>query len=289
MKNGRRIVALVTVLTLALTTLGCAGADEITSGGFRLPGVKPRPTATPEVTAEPEATPTPVITEAPTAEPQPTEAPASPVTEPETPAVTPAPTAEAVAPEATKAPDAKPTAKPTEEPAADPLEGLRQIVVVLPAGENEVPLKAEADEKAESLAMIPAGAMLYVKDIDAQWSYAVYGELEGYVPTGKIALYNAEVTPEEEAVVRTISVSSTLEGMTVVEEGTPIILTAVLTGFDNVAYALQWQYTPDAGVTNVDIPGANDLTYTYNISFENFTYLYRLVVTIQNTEAEPAA
>ena len=264
MKNGRRIVALVTVLTLALTTLGCAGADEITSGGFRLPGVKPRPTATPEVTAEPEATPTPVITEAPTAEPQPTEAPASPVTEPETPAVTP-------------------------EPAADPLEGLRQIVVVLPAGENEVPLKAEADEKAESLAMIPAGAMLYVKDIDAQWSYAVYGELEGYVPTGKIALYNAEVTPEEEAVVRTISVSSTLEGMTVVEEGTPIILTAVLTGFDNVAYALQWQYTPDAGVTNVDIPGANDLTYTYNISFENFTYLYRLVVTVQDAEAEPAA
>ncbi len=47
MKNGRRIVALVTVLTLVLGTLGCAGADEITSGGFRLPGVKPRPTAIP--------------------------------------------------------------------------------------------------------------------------------------------------------------------------------------------------------------------------------------------------
>ncbi len=280
MKNGRRIVALVTVLTLVLGTLGCAGADEITSGGFRLPGVKPRPTATPEVTAEPEATPVPVVTEAPTVEPQPTEAPASPVTEPETPAVTSAPTAEAVAPEATKAPDAKPVAKPTEEPASDPLEGLRQIVVVLPARENEVPLKAEADEKAESLAMIPAGVMLYVKDIDAQWSYAVYGELEGYVPTGKIALYNAEVTPEEEAVVRTISVSSSIDGRLVVNEGETVVLSAVLTGFDDAAYEMQWQYTPDGGETVCDVEGANDLAYAYTITRENASWLYRLSITV---------
>lgn len=278
MKNGRRIVAVVTVLTLVLGALGCAGADEITSGGFRLPGVKPRPTATPEVTAEPEITPEPVTAEAPSATPQITEAVESDAAE-----VTPAPTAEAAAPEAVRPPAAEPVTE------SDPMAGLRAIVVVLPEGETQVALSAEADAEAEVLAMIPAGAMLYVKTIDAQWSYAVYGELEGYVPTGKIALYNAEATPEEEAAIRTISVSSSLEGVTVIEEGTPICLTAVLTGFDGVAYTLQWQYTPDAGATNVDIAGANELTYVYNISFENLTYLYRLVVTVQDAEAEPAA
>ncbi len=44
---------------------------------------------------------------------------------------------------------------------------------------------------------------------------------------------------------------------------TEITLKAVLTGFENKDYTLQWQYSPDNRETWVDIPGANGMTDTY--------------------------
>jgi len=59
--------------------------------------------------------------------------------------------------------------------------------------------------------------------------------------------------------------------------GTPITLTANLTGFENKDYTLQWQYSPDNRATWIDIPGENGMTMTYEISDQNDHYIWRVV------------
>lgn len=214
--------------------------------------------------------------------------------------------AEPEAPEATELPELKEDLKPVEEkqeePAAEepveetaeeavPVEGLRQIIVLLREGETEMALYAEASADSEVLAMIPAGEILFVKDIEAEWSYAVYGETEGYVLTDKIALYNEETTePEEEEIIRTITVSSSIDGLTEVAEGTIVTLTAKLTGFENDEYTVSWQYTPDGGATVIDVEGANELSHSFPITVENADYLWRVCITLKaDVEVQPEA
>ena len=107
-----------------------------------------------------------------------------------------------------------------------------------------------------------------------------YGGLTGYVHTSKIVMYNANATEEEQSIVRTITISNNLYGQEVVYEGTEVILTATLTGFDDVNYRMQWQYSADGGATIQDVPGANDSQYSFPITLENAHYLWRLSVTI---------
>ena len=229
-------------------------------------------------------------TEEPTEEPveEPTE---EPVEEPvEEPAEEPT---EAPVEVPTEAPAEEPVEEPVEEPTEEPAEeidlaGLRQIIVVLREGETSLKLYAEANTGSEVLATIGAGEMLYVQNIEAEWSYAVYGEVEGYVLTEKIALFNETATPEEEEIIRTVNVSSNVASDAAVYAGTEIVLSAKLTGFENVAYTLQWQYTPDGGETICDVPGANDAQYAFIIDDSNAHYLWRVSVTIAAEATEQA-
>ena len=107
-----------------------------------------------------------------------------------------------------------------------------------------------------------------------------YAGVVGYVRTSKIMLYNANVTEEEQSIVRTVSISSNLYGQEVVYEGTEVILSAALTGFEDVNYQMQWQYSADGGATIRDVPGANGSQYSYLITLDNAHYLWRLSVTI---------
>ena len=177
--------------------------------------------------------------------------------------------------------------KPIPVEAEEVEEGLRQITVVLKEGETELPLQAEPSETSEVLAMIPAGELLYVKEITPEWSYAVYGELEGYVLTAKIALYNGETTPEEEEIIRTIKVSSSVDGLEAVYAGTEVVLTATLTGFDGETVTYQWQTTPDGGATILDIEGATNASYAFVVDDTNANHLWRVKVTVVDPETEP--
>ena len=91
--------------------------------------------------------------------------------------------------------------------------------------------------------------------------------------------YNGETTPEEEEIVRTITVTSSLAGAEVVYEGAEVTLTATLTGFEDDTYTMQWQYTPDGGETVVDVEGANEAEYTFVLDGTNVGYLWRMTVT----------
>lgn len=216
-------------------------------------------------------------------------------------------------PEPTVEPTAEPTAEPTVEPTSEyltdengelildengnpiPVETeapvaeertLRQVMVLQPECET-LALYAEPDAAAAVLAEIPGGTIINVAEIGAGWSFAVYNGVEGYVLTDKIALMDdGMITPEDEAVIRTISITSSIQGQTEVEDGTAVTLTAKLTGFENDVYTLQWKCSKDGGASVENIPGANGLQYTVTVTAENAAYLYALCVTVQDAAAE---
>ncbi len=80
---------------------------------------------------------------------------------------------------------------------------------------------------------------------------------------------------------RQVIVTSTLEQKNHIPAGTVIVLQAELANFDEKdVYTCQWQYSKDEE-TYFDIPGANELTYAYRINKENFDYVWRIVIDVQ--------
>jgi uncharacterized repeat protein (TIGR02543 family) len=66
--------------------------------------------------------------------------------------------------------------------------------------------------------------------------------------------------------------------------GAEITLTATLEGFENKTYTLQWQYSEGNDVWT-DMPGANEINYTFILQPENAAYIWRAVARdIQNKE-----
>ena len=133
------------------------------------------------------------------------------------------------------------------------------------------------------IAVIPAGSAVGIFRVKEGWIYAELetgtGVLKGYIRADAAALYNEK--PGEEENIRAIVISSSIDSLFRVKEGTKVILTAELIGFENDAYTLQWQYSPDNGATAVDIPGATGIAYGYILNRNNFGYVYRLIVTYE--------
>lgn len=135
-----------------------------------------------------------------------------------------------------------------------------------------------------------AGDVLKVAEIGKVYSLVLYDECEegaAYVSNSSIALYysNPDIVPCEETELRYITVSTNMTERKTCREGDLIVIRAVLHGFENDAYTLQWQYSPDRGTTVYDLPGENDIEYAYFLTEENYGYMYRVVV-YDNTNDE---
>ena len=128
----------------------------------------------------------------------------------------------------------------------------------------------------EWIAALSKGQMIEIGTVEEDWTLIRLDDLTGYVLSDYIALYNGEATPEEK--IRSINISTNLNGLTRVKEGTTVCLTATLSGFEEDDYTVQWQYSPDGGASAINIDGANSLTYAYRLTAKNFGYLYRVVV-----------
>ena len=75
--------------------------------------------------------------------------------------------------------------------------------------------------------------------------------------------------------------------MDVIPLGAPITLSAKMINFkDSDICEFQWQYLDTATGEYIDIEGADEQTYTYYVSFENFFNTWRLVVTVTNEELQ---
>lgn len=88
-----------------------------------------------------------------------------------------------------------------------------------------------------------------------------------------------EDTTAEVSIPRSVRVRSSLEGMSSVEIGTEVTLSAELIGFDNTVIDLQWQYTEDGEVW-CDLENEKDITYKYLIDEENYLNQYRVLVNV---------
>ena len=91
---------------------------------------------------------------------------------------------------------------------------------------------------------------------------------------------------EEVLPVRSIKTSTTAYGKKYIAFGTEITLEAELENFTNTdIYTIQWQYSKD-GVEYFDAQNADALSYTYIYSLENYNYLWRIAVTIEDSPSE---
>ena len=92
-----------------------------------------------------------------------------------------------------------------------------------------------------------------------------------------------EEEEEEPLPARSVNITSTITGMQFIPIGAEITMTAELVNFreDDIC-TYQWQYLDKETETYIDIDGANELTYSYRVTRENFYNTWRLVVLIAN-------
>ena len=92
-----------------------------------------------------------------------------------------------------------------------------------------------------------------------------------------------EEEEEEPLPARSVNITSTITGMQFIPIGAEITMTAELVNFreDDIC-TYQWQYLDKETETYIDIDGANELTYRYRVTRENFYNTWRLVVLIAN-------
>ena len=178
----------------------------------------------------------------------------------------------------------------TEEELAE--QGFLSAAVIREEG---AALYGTMDAETEPAAWLEAGTTLYVKIEDDTWGRIQTVTDEETVVCGFMKLDDLALTTDgeqaEELPVRTIRVVSSLDDIAVVTVGTEVELKAELSGFSGEdRYTVQWQYTPDGGKTVKDAEGADGLTYHYRVDKTNYTYGWRVKVTLAPAEeaaAEP--
>ena len=268
------------------------------------PAIEPTEEPVIEPTEEPVAEPTeePVVepTEEPVVEPteelvvEPTEEPAIAPTE--EPAIE--PTEEPIV-EPTEEPVIEPTAEPTAEPTETPKPYDGPIAV----GNAEV--HAAPDANSPVVFTVPNGAAIKVFSTEGDWAKVEAHGFSGYLHRDHVrgvAFAQPAATPVPEqpenitendlpdnarllgviqdklSAERSVSVYASYDGE-YVTFGDTVTLYAVLHGYEDTVYTLQWQSSPD-NASWADISGAVSASYAVTVTEANYTDYYRVAVTI---------
>ena len=110
----------------------------------------------------------------------------------------------------------------------------------------------------------------------------VAGDVTYITPVCESIQGNYKVVPEqgvlviEDGVARSIRLTSDWPEGEPAYAGTMITMTAELTGFEDVDYTLQWQHSVD-GNEWINEPGANDMTFTFELNETTVEYTWRVV------------
>ena len=268
------------------------------------PAIEPTEEPVIEPTEEPVAEPTEEPVVEPTEEPvvEPTEEPVvepteEPVIEPtEEPAIE--PTEEPLV-EPTEEPVIEPTAEPTAEPTETPKPYDGPIAV----GNAEVHAAPDADSPV--VFTVPNGAAIKVFSTEGDWAKVEAHGFSGYLHRDHVrgvAFAQPAATPVPEqpenitendlpdnarllgviqdklSAERSVSVYASYDGE-YVTFGDTVTLYAVLHGYEDTVYTLQWQSSPD-NASWADISGAVSASYAVTVTEANYTDYYRVAVTI---------
>ena len=268
------------------------------------PAIEPTEEPVIEPTEEPVAEPTEEPVVEPTEEPvvEPTE---EPVVEPtEEPAI--APTEEPVT-EPTEEPVTEPTeepvTEPTEEPVIEPTETPKPYDGPIAVGNAEV--HAAPDTDSPLVFTVPNGAAIKVFSTEGDWAKVEAHGFSGYLHRDHVrgvAFAQPAATPVPEqpenitendlpdnarllgviqdklSAERSVSVYVSYDGE-YVTFGDTVTLYAVLHGYEDTVYTLQWQSSPD-NASWADISGAVSASYAVTVTEANYTDYYRVAVTI---------
>lgn len=165
---------------------------------------------------------------------------------------------------------------------AEPMQEIRFRTALVLRGDGENGLSVYDQPNGECFTTVAKGRMVEVGKVENGWALIRWDDMMGYVRSECIALYNGEAEGDE--AIRSVVVSTNVDGAQHLQEGMVIILYATLTGFENDVYTMQWQYSPDGGETAVDIEGATGNTYAYRLTVDNFDYMYRVVIHVEDEQ-----
>lgn len=160
------------------------------------------------------------------------------------------------------------------------------------AMEEGVDLFESTEEGAEPVEHLETGAEIWVKATEnEEWAEVYNPEEEApnrFVKWSDLIIILKPADEEgegetEELPARYIEIESTIRDYHFISPGTEITMTAKLYNFleDDVC-AYQWKYYDQAAGDFVDIEGANEPVYKYNITEDNIFCSWKLVVTILN-------
>ena len=200
---------------------------------------------------------------------------------------------ESVAEEAAEETEENEEASVEEEPAREEEPEQNQAIEeeMLNAGyvrvmvirQNGTSLFAEQDEHAEAVGSLACGDIVWAKPAGNIWGEVYRGEDSEplYFNLNNAALQLGEVGYD--VPVRKVTLSSTLEGLTEIDEGSWVVINAEISGFtaDEIA-EITWQYRAAEDEEFCDIEDAHDFMYIYPISSENVHYEWRIVLTIKS-------
>ena len=272
------------------------------------PVIEPTEEPVVEPTEEPVVEPTEEPVTEPTEEPaiEPTEEPViepteEPVAEPtEEPVVE--PTEEPVV-EPTEEPVVEPTEEPAIEPTAEPTETPKPYDGPIAVGNAEVHAAPDADSPV--VFTVPNGAAIKVFSTEGDWAKVEAHGFSGYLHRDHVrgvAFAQPAATPVPEqpenitendlpdnarllgviqdklSAERSVSVYASYDGE-YVTFGDTVTLYAVLHGYEDTVYTLQWQSSPD-NASWADISGAVSASYAVTVTEANYTDYYRVAVTI---------
>ena len=83
--------------------------------------------------------------------------------------------------------------------------------------------------------------------------------------------------------IRKVRLTSTLDGMTEIEEGAEVTITAEFSGFlEDEIVDILWQYRAEDDDAFCDIDEANGFVFTYSVSDENIHNEWRIVLTLKS-------
>ena len=172
-----------------------------------------------------------------------------------------------------------------EETGEEPDETETGFVRVMVIRENGTNLYSSASQNAEAVGKLNHGDIYWIRPAGGMWGEIVLDDGNGplYLNLNNVVLLRGEVGYD--IPIRKVRLVSTLDGMTEIEEGTEITITAEFSGFmeDEIA-DITWQYRTENDAEDAfrNIDGVNGLVYTYSVTDENVHNEWRIVLTLNS-------
>lgn len=173
-----------------------------------------------------------------------------------------------------------------EETAEDPERKMLEdgFVKVMVIRENGTNLYKAKDAGAEAAGSLDHGEEVWIRAAGGMWG-EICPDGEGaplYFNLNNVVLLEGEV--EYSIPIRKVRLTSTLEGLTEIEDGTEITMTAEFSGFaEDEIVDITWQYRSEDDEEGVfhNIEEAYGFDYSYRVSAENIHYEWRIILTLK--------